>query len=260
MTKPLWALASGCVPDALPWYIPLIAHSAGFLSSGMWVDPETTWDKSALKKTKKSLSDTNIQLIDVEVVWLDKTNHIDDKQKLIIDIGLELKAKNILVVSRHENYEASISQFQEMCERAGKDIRICIEFGEFTNIKSLAKANEFISLVNHPSAGILIDLMHLNRSGDTLPDLKDELYPYVQGCDFWQESSTMTGMDYIEAAVDSRCCLGDGEARTNDINLMCQSDKDVSLEIRSIYLRQRYPDPFKRAKAIFEGCNRGQFL
>ena len=260
MTKPLWALASGCVPDALPWDIPLIAHSAGFLSSGMWADPETTWDKNALKKTKKSLSDTNIQLIDVEVVWLDKTNHIDDKQKLIIDIGLELKAKNILVVSRHENYEASISQFQEMCERAGKDMRICIEFGEFTNIKSLAKAKEFISLVNHPSAGILIDLMHLNRSGDTLPDLKDELYPYIQGCDFWQNSSTMTGMDYIEAAVDSRCCLGDGEARTNDINLMCQSDKDVSLEIRSINLRQRYPNPFKRAEAIFEGCNKGLFL
>jgi hypothetical protein len=41
---------------------------------------------------------------------------------------------------------------------------------------------------------------------------------------------------------------------------MCQSDKDVSLEIRSINLRQRYPNPFKRAEAIFEGCNKGLFL
>ena len=50
MAKPLWALASGCVPDALPWDIPAIARSGGFLSSGMWVDPETSWDSTALKK------------------------------------------------------------------------------------------------------------------------------------------------------------------------------------------------------------------
>ena len=54
MAKPLWALASGCVPDALPWDIPLIARSGGFSSSGMWVDPETSWDRTALKKNKKN--------------------------------------------------------------------------------------------------------------------------------------------------------------------------------------------------------------
>ena len=102
--------------------------------------------------------------------------------------------------------------------------------------------------------------MHLNRSGDTLPNLKDELYPYIQGCDFKQDSTTMAGMDYIEAAVDSRCCLGDGEARTDDINLMCKSNKDVSLEIRSLDLRQKYPNPFERARAIFEKCNKNLYL
>jgi sugar phosphate isomerase/epimerase len=260
MAKPLWALASGCVPDALPWDIPAIARSGGFLSSGMWVDPKTSWDSTALKKTKKSLLDTGIQLIDVEVVWLDKTDRADDTQKLIVDVGLELKARNLLVVSRHDNFNASIFQFREICERAGEDLRVCLEFGEFTSIKSLSKAREFIDLVDHPTAGILIDLMHLNRSGDILPDLNSPLFPYIQGCDFWQNSSTMTGMDYIKAAVDSRCCLGEGEARINDINLMCRSKKDISLEIRSTDLREKYPDPFKRAKAIFEGCNRNLYI
>ncbi|MGV0033403.1 MAG: hypothetical protein ACNYPE_00020 [Candidatus Azotimanducaceae bacterium WSBS_2022_MAG_OTU7] len=41
-TEPMWALAAGCVPDAMPWDIPRIAQKAGFLSSGMWVEPETT--------------------------------------------------------------------------------------------------------------------------------------------------------------------------------------------------------------------------
>ena len=256
MEKPLCALASGCVPDALPWDIPKIAASAGFLSSGMWVDPETTWTNDALKKTKASIRETNIELIDVEVIWLEKTKTANDTHKLIIDVGLELKARNILVVSRHENYNDSISQFRDICERAGNDMRVCLEFGEFTSIKSLPKAREFINAVNHKSAGILIDLMHLNRAGDDLPDIEDSIFPYVQGCDFWQSSSSMQGNDYIEAAVNSRCCLGEGEARKNDLIEMCRSSKDVSLEIRSLELRNQFPDPYIRAKEIFKRCKR----
>ena len=256
MKKPLWALASGCIPDAQPWDIPKIAASAGFLSSGMWVDPETTWTNGALKKTKASIRETNIELIDVEVIWLEKTKKATDTHKLIIDVALELKARNILVVSRHENYNESISQFRDICERAGNEIRVCLEFGEFTDIKSLTKAREFINSVDHKSAGILIDLMHLNRAGDSLPDIEDSIFPYVQGCDFWQNSASMKGMDYIKAAVNSRCCLGEGEARKNDLIKMCRSSKDISLEIRSLELRNQFPDPYIRAKEIFKRCKR----
>ena len=52
MTTPLWALAAGCVPDAAPCDIPRIAAAAGFRSSGMWVDPKTTWGRDALAKTQ----------------------------------------------------------------------------------------------------------------------------------------------------------------------------------------------------------------
>ena len=135
-------------------------------------------------------------------------------------------------------------------------MRVCLEFGEFTSIKSLPKAREFINAVDHKSAGILIDLMHLNRAGDDLPDIEDSIFPYVQGCDFWQSSSSMQGNDYIEAAVNSRCCLGEGEARKNDLSEMCRSSKDVSLEIRSLELRNQFPDPYIRAKEIFKRCKR----
>ena len=260
MSEPLWALAAGCVPDAAPWDIPRIARAAGFLSSGMWIDPKTTWDNEALKKTKSSLYDTGIKLVDVEAAWLEETDQAKDNHKLIVDAGLELGARNVLVVSRHRDYEASILQFRDMCERAGNDIKVCIEFGEFTSIKSLAEAKQFVVSVDHPSAGILIDLMHLNRSGDHMPDLETSLFPYIQGCDFWQDSATKTGTDYIEAAVDSRCCLGEGEALASHITQICRSDKDISLEIRSLALREQFSDPYERAKEIFDRCKRSSFL
>ena len=123
----------------------------------------------------------------------------------------------------------------------------------------LKEAQKFIETVDHPAAGILIDLMHLNRSGDDLPDLNNPIFPYVQGCDFWQSSANMTGLSYTEAALDSRCSLGEGEARTEDITKVCRSDKDVSLEIRSKSLRKRFPDPYLRAETIFNSCNRSDF-
>ena len=79
----------------------------------------------------------------------------------------------------------------------------------------------------------------------------------MQGCDFWQSSKTLTGDDYISAAIEDRCCLGKGEANKDFISKVCKSDLDVSLEIRSKELRDRFPNPYKRAKYIFNNCVRG---
>ena len=68
------------------------------------------------------------------------------------------------------------------------------EFGEFTSIiKSLESAIFFNTEINHPVAGILIDLMHINRSNRKKlphPDLNHDplFFSYIQGCDFYQSS------------------------------------------------------------------------
>ena len=157
-----------CIRDR-PWDIPLIAHKAGFQSSGMWVDENTSWDKKALYKTKESLEKTELQLIDVEVTWLENDERLNDSHKLIIDVGLELSAKNILVVNRHNDYDKALNQFYKMCEYANKNIKVCLEFGEFTNVKSLSKSIYFVNTINHPVAGILIDLMPVSYTHLTLP-------------------------------------------------------------------------------------------
>ncbi|NKB99519.1 MAG: TIM barrel protein [Pseudomonadales bacterium] len=260
MSDPYWALAAGCVPDALPWDIPRIANAAGFSSCGMWIDPNTTWDNKALAKTKSALQETEIRLIDVEALWLAGGHKATDSHKMAIEAGLELGAKNVLVVSVHDDYEASVEQFHELCELGGEDIRINLEFGEFTHIRSLAAASKFINAVDHKATGILVDLMHLNRAGEALPELEDQVFSYVQACDYWQSSKTMTGDAYIEAAVDSRCNLGEGEASLIDIQTVCRSKLDVSLEIRSRALREKFPDPVARAKQIHSVCLRSAFL
>ena len=260
MNEPYWALAAGCVPDALPWDIPGIAHQAGFLTCGMWIDPTTTWDDQALSRTQQALDETGIKLVDVEALWLADTDEPTDTHRLTVDAGQSLGARNVLVVCRHADLDAAVSQFRGICEHAeGTGLRINLEFGEFTTVKSLDAALEFVAKVDHPQAGILIDLMHINRSGDPLPALDSDMYSYVQACDFYQSSALMTGADYIEAAVDARCPLGEGEARVEDIQAVCRADIDVSLEIRSKALRDEFPDPVERAAQIFRRCDRSKY-
>ena len=126
----------------------------------------------------------------------------------------------------------------------------------FTNTKSLDSAINFITEINHPVAGILIDLMHINRSDEKLPNLNNPLFPYIQGCDFYQSSKELSGDDYILAAIDDRCCLSQGEADQDEILKMSLSNLDVSLEIRSKNLRDKFPSPQERANYIFKNCIR----
>ena len=247
----LWALAAGCVPDVASWEIPRIAREAGFDSSGMWVDPDAGWGKEALRRTHQCLNDTGIELIDVEPLWLEKPEAL---QKTVVEAGIELGARNVLVVSREPELHLAHARFESLCKFAEGRIRLVLEFGVFTEVKTMSAAIDFVRQVGSETGGVLIDQMHLNRSGEALPDLDDPLFPYIQACDFYADSKTKEGMDYIVAAVDERCPLGEGDASTAQTDAIRDSSLDVSLEIRSKTLRESYPDPVERARQIFQRC------
>ena len=71
---------------------------------------------------------------------------------------------------------------------AQNQLRVCIEFGS-SLAQSFGVMKKFVEDVNHPSAGILIDLMHLNRILKTgYPNSKVRFF-HTSACDFWQSSA-----------------------------------------------------------------------
>ena len=96
MSHPI-AMASGIMPEATPVQLVEAAASAGFDFGGMWIEPDL-WTDQTTRDVKARQRDTGLELIDVEVVWIKpgppNTDHIR-----IIDIGAELGARNVLVVS-----------------------------------------------------------------------------------------------------------------------------------------------------------------
>src|SRR5260370_30721224 len=90
------------------------------------------------------------------------------EHKRWIDIGVELGAKNGLCVSSDPDLSATAARLAELCVHAeGGRIRVALEFGVFTEVKTIGMARAVLDAVEHPLRALLIDPIHVDRSGAT---------------------------------------------------------------------------------------------
>jgi sugar phosphate isomerase/epimerase len=125
-------------------------------------------------------------VVDVEVIWLQPGSDMAAHKK-IIDVGAELGAQNVLCVSSETDMGVTAARLHELCVHAeGTGLRVALEFGIFTEVKTLTMAMGVLDQVGHPLRALLIDPIHVNRSQSTIADIAKiprELLPYAQFCD-----------------------------------------------------------------------------
>jgi sugar phosphate isomerase/epimerase len=108
---------------------------------------------------------------------------------------------------------------------------------------------------DHPpgTAGILVDNLHLARSGGSVADLTAvplNLMPYLQIADA-AGPTPQTAADLLEEAVHGRLLPGEGDLPIKDL-LVAVPNVALSFEVRSTALHERFPDPVDRARHLFE--------
>jgi sugar phosphate isomerase/epimerase len=181
----IFALASGVVPELGPVETVRAAAVGGFKHIGIWVEP-ARWTDSTTEAVRQALAETGLSLTDVEVIWL-KPGPLDPAHLRILDIGLALNAPNALVVSSDPDVTGTVTKFRGLCEHvAGRNLRVALEFGLFTEVKTLAAASIILREADHPSAALLIDALHLTRSGGNaagVAQVPREWLSYAQLCD-----------------------------------------------------------------------------
>jgi sugar phosphate isomerase/epimerase len=251
MTDRPISLASGVLPEFNAVAVADAAVAAGFDAAGLWIEPE--------KWTPRHISDVRIALnglpvLDVEVIWI-KPGPGNPDHLRILDIGAELGAANALVVSSDPDPGATAAKFRELCEHAAAfGTRVALEFGLFTDVKNLDAALGILDRVNHPSAALLIDTLHLSRSGGTAKDVSrvpQRLLSYTQICDAGPNApSRDDAAGIIAEAVDGRLLCGDGTLPLHEVLDRLPERQPLSVELRSKALRNAYPDARERAKAL----------
>ena len=249
------SLASGVVPEFGPVETIRAALAGGFDQVGLWVDPET-WTNTRTREARTALADTALPLLDVEVIWIQPGSDMGLHKK-VIDVGAELGAKNVLCVSSDPDMAQTAARLHELCVHAeGSGMRVALEFGIFTEVKSLTMALSVLDAVGHPLRALLIDPIHVDRSLTLPADLAHvprELLPYAQFCD--APAARPDPADFgaiITDAIDLRAQCGEGGLPLDALYKVLPPGIPLSIELRSKALRDAFPDAGERAKAVAE--------
>lgn len=251
----LISLAAGVVQEFAPEDVVYAAAQAGFNAVGIWCDLET-WTVQRGRGVRSALQDTGLCALDLEVLWLKPGEGLDTHDKMI-DIGLELGVRNILCVSSEPDITRTKRRYEYICKRAESGpVRVVLEFLAITAISTLQQALEVVQDVGHPAGGVLVDALHLYRTGssaEALQDIDPELMPYIQLCDASAQLLDSSPEGVLEDALYLRQLPGEGALPLHDILAQLNPQLPLSLEIRSRDLIHRFPeDPLGRATCVLE--------
>lgn len=246
------SLSSRTLPELGAVEMVTAAAAAGFEASGLWVVPDR-WSEATTRDVRARLRDTGLRILDVEVLAIAPGVPDDDLDR-IVAVGAELGARYALVISTEPDPARTVERFARLCERAADaGLRACLEFMRFTSVQTLAEALAVLRAADHPAGAVLVDMLHLIRSGGGSGDLEGvdpNLLPYTQLCDAPAVAADDSINGLIDEALNGRLLPGHGALPVADILARLPADCAVSCEILSAALRERFPDPRARAQAI----------
>jgi sugar phosphate isomerase/epimerase len=253
------SLASGVLPEFGAVDVVEAAAATGFDAAGLWVDP-AEWTPQTTRETRAALARTGLPVLDVEVIWIKPDSALDDHRK-VIDVGAELGAANVLCVSSDPDDAATVNKLAALCRHAeGSGMRVALEFGIFTEVKNLSQALAILDCVAHPLRAVLIDPIHVDRSGtsvEQIAQIDSALLPYAQFCDARAERPDPADFDaVITDAIDLREQCGEGVLPLAAMLEALPANIPLSLELRSAALREAHSKPAPRAKAVLDATRR----
>ena len=252
-TGPLLSLAAGVMPDVSPQQTVAAAAESGWPAVGVWYDP-ATWTSATTIEMRDRIADAGLIALDIEVIWL-KPGPDDPAHFAAIDAGAAIGARNVLVVSSEPEPGRTAEKLQRLSDHAAAaEMRVCVEFAAFTTVGNLQSALSILDQSGCEAVGLLIDPLHLARTGGTPADLAvidASRFPYAQFCDAPAHGPPPSDIAaIIHEALDLRLMPGAGQLPLTQLLAVLPRNVPLSVELRSAALRDTYPDPAERARAL----------
>ena len=251
MTRRLISLAAGIMPEATPAQLIECAAASDFDFGGMWAERDT-WTPATTRAIRQQARDAGVELLDLEVAWI-MPGAPDPWLTELVHIAAELGARNLLCVSSDPDMAATTAKFQAMVDAAkGTGVRVNLEFGIFTEVKTLAMARAVLEGVEGDAKALLVDTLHWARSGGTAEELASiprGWLSYCQPCDAPAAGPDTASFDaIIDDAINRRMALGTGGLPLGAMVDALPDHLPMAIEERSATLRDNFPDLIERAR------------
>lgn len=189
-----------------------------------------------IRAIRRACAQSSVTLLDAEVVTLgprfDRAA-VTAAVETIAELGFTF----VQVVGEEKDEAAAIDQFGFLGETAGKSgLRLALEFMRFRACRNLQDANRLVSAVRN--AGILIDPLHLARSGGHPRDIAavpPERIAMLQLCDAPERAPPIEGLP--REAREARLNPGDGTLPLRELLAATSADLPISVEVPHSALR-----------------------
>jgi len=153
----------------------------------------------------------------------------------VVDIMAELGAPILNGCCVEPDRTRALDEFSLFAEMAAKrGLVATLEFMPMLWPATLAEALDFVKATGAPNARLLLDAMHVYRSGATTADvaaLDPAMIAYVQLCDVPMPAQTD---DYGEEARHERRCPGEGDLPLAQFLGALPADVTIGLEVPTI--------------------------
>ena len=254
-TDRLCSLAAGTILDVDPTDAPRVAAAAGWPAVGIWFDP-ATWSEQTTQNVIRSLDAHGVVALDMEPVIAGPDGDCGDA---LVEAAIAIGARHVLMASRVPVSPALIERYGSLCDRAATGgVKVVLEFLPIFAVRNLRDALEVVRSADRPNGGVLVDTLHLARSGGSPDDLRaldPTLFPYLQLADAPQAAPDDGIAGLLHEALHGRLLPGEGALPLRG-TLDAVPSVAVSVELRSAALMSAFPDPVARARAVLAATHK----
>jgi sugar phosphate isomerase/epimerase len=205
-------------------------------------------DPAARRELLDRLAGTGISVLDAGVVTLGPGLDMADVARFVA-AAAALGADRLVVVHRAGSADRATEQLAAVCGLAAEaGLRVGVEFMPYTACRTLREATALVTAVATPNAGLVVDVLHLFRSGGSAADLS-EVDParlhLVQLCDALRSAPPPDRLR-AEALTDRRY-PGQGELPLADV--LAALPTGVAMTVESPVAADAGRPPGHRARA-----------
>jgi sugar phosphate isomerase/epimerase len=218
-----------------------LSAKAGFGSVGLRVVPVApgapAYPTSVGTREHRALRDLlegeGMRLNDVEFVQLTPAIDIPALAP-VLEAGADLGASSLTVSGDDDDADRLAANLTALCDlAAGFGLRVDVEFMRWRAVGRLDQAVALVRAADRPNAAVLVDALHLIRSGgssDDLAGLPPSLIGAAQLCDA-SARQPATDQEVIAEAREGRLPPGEGVLPLSELLSVLPGDVPLSVEM-----------------------------
>lgn len=209
-----------------------------------------------VRDTARKATATGVAIRAVSSVRLIPDFDLDEVVR-IMEVGAKLDARNVLVTGYDPDPLRTEDRFLQVCQRAGAcGLGVILEPVSYSEINTLGRAAALAALAKSARVGLLVDVLHLYRSGGTVADIRAIDPGLILHAQISDGPLRLDADKRIDESRWRRAIPGEGALPMLEFLRALPPGTPVGMEVPLKDLSDRGTSALERARLVFDATRR----